>query len=151
MSAADGRQQMSFTVIGSMRLSLLHACVAPTVKDYGDYSINPKGSFRNSHEEYFCGCKTAEAIMPWQRSPDHNARGDLNGTLINRTDKLYSHACCCCWLWSVRRYANCSPDDENAAHTHTHTRREITSIEKKKNKKEKNSHLLKLVPHHLLL
>lgn len=57
MGAADGPQQMSLTVICSMGLSLLRACVTPNVKDYRDYNIYTSESFKNSHEEYLCGCK----------------------------------------------------------------------------------------------
>lgn len=77
MGTADGHQQMSLNVICSPRLSLLHACVTPNVKDYGDYNINAQESFRNSHEEYLCGCKTqsgwsnrlclTETTIPWLR------------------------------------------------------------------------------------
>lgn len=85
--------------------------------------------------EYFWGCeKQSTEVIAYaslrQRSPDHNGRGDLNATLINRTDKFFNHACC--WPWSVRRYA-CW---KRSSHTCTHTRREIANNQKKK---EKNS------------
>lgn len=83
----------------------------------------------------------AEAITcasPRQRSPDHNARGDLNKTVINRIDKLYNHGCC--WPWSMRRYGALQPwrwKRGSHACTRTHTRtREGKSPAFKKIKKK---------------
>lgn len=82
-----------------------------------------KGLKANSHEEHFCGRRKAirlkRSLSQTSRSPGREARGDLNGTVINRTDKLYNHGCH--WPWSVRRYANYGRDDESLAHTRART------------------------------
>lgn len=111
-----------------------------------------KGLKANSHEEHFCGRRKAirlkRSLSQTSRSPGREARGDLNGTVINRTDKLYNHGCR--WPWSVRRHANYGRHDESLAHTrtrtHAHKGKSCYWVWRKN-----LSHLLKLVPHHLLL